>query len=135
MLDNSLTTSRFLSFAAMCLHMHGAVRRYTPMHGAGFQGRKEVAEVLFKHGVPLNDIHEKDKKGPVQRACWGSEPRHLETAKWMLENGAELMGTELEETRTQEMTEFLRSWLSKEGKGKKKDTKKQKKEKNQKQEL
>ena len=101
------------------------------MHGAGFQGRKEIAEVLFKHGVPLNDIHEGDKKGPVQRACWGSEPRHLETAKWMLENGAELMGTELEETRTQEMTEFLRSWRSKTSK----DKTKKKQKKKQKQEL
>ena len=31
---------------------------YTPMHGAGFQGRADIAELLFKHGVGLRDVHE-----------------------------------------------------------------------------
>ena len=83
------------------------------MHGAGFQGRREIAEVLFKHGVPLNDIHEKDKKGPLQRACWGSEPRHIETARWMLDNGAKLLGKELEEARSEDMAKMLQEWRPK----------------------
>jgi ankyrin repeat protein len=42
---------------------------YTPMHGAGFQGRAGVAKALLKHGVP----HERHTDGywPIHRACWG----------------------------------------------------------------
>lgn len=31
---------------------------YTPMHGAGFQGRADIAALLLKHGVGLRDVHE-----------------------------------------------------------------------------
>jgi ankyrin repeat protein len=31
---------------------------YTPMHGAGFQGRANIAALLLKHGVGLRDVHE-----------------------------------------------------------------------------
>ena len=31
---------------------------YTPMHGAGFQGRKDIAELLLKAGVSVRDVHE-----------------------------------------------------------------------------
>ena len=31
---------------------------YTPMHGAGFQGRAEIAALLKKYGVGLRDVHE-----------------------------------------------------------------------------
>jgi len=27
------------------------------MHGAGFQGRKDIAELLLQHGVGLRDKH------------------------------------------------------------------------------
>ena len=30
---------------------------YTPMHGAGFQGRAEIAKVLIKHGLDPSDMH------------------------------------------------------------------------------
>lgn len=30
---------------------------YTPMHGAGFQGRADIADLLFKAGVGLRDVH------------------------------------------------------------------------------
>ena len=30
---------------------------YTPMHGAGFQGRHDLVPLLVKHGVPINDVH------------------------------------------------------------------------------
>lgn len=59
---------------------------YTPMHGAGFQGRKEVAELLFKYGVGLRDKHE-DGYEPAIRACWGPQDRHTETVEWFLDNG------------------------------------------------
>ena len=59
---------------------------YTPMHGAGFQGRKDIAEILLKHGVGLRDKHE-DGYEPAVRACWGSKERHVETVEWFLDNG------------------------------------------------
>ena len=39
------------------------------MHGAGFQGRSEVAKVLIAHGMDPNDRH-KDGYTPLIRACW-----------------------------------------------------------------
>ena len=30
---------------------------YTPMHGAGFQGRAEVAKLLIAHGLDPSDVH------------------------------------------------------------------------------
>ena len=38
---------------------------YTPMHGAGFQGRVEIAEILHKHGVGLRDKHPDDGHEPI----------------------------------------------------------------------
>ena len=38
---------------------------YTPMHGAGFQGRVEIAEILHKHGVGLRDKHPGDDHEPI----------------------------------------------------------------------
>lgn len=59
---------------------------YTPMHGAGFQGRADIAALLFKHGVGLRDVHE-DGHEPAIRSCWGPEERHTETVAWFLDNG------------------------------------------------
>ncbi|KAL7482294.1 hypothetical protein ACHAW6_007975 [Cyclotella cf. meneghiniana] len=59
---------------------------YTPMHGAGFQGRAEIAEMLKNHGVPLRDKHH-DGYEPAIRSCWGSEERHTETLIWFIDNG------------------------------------------------
>ena len=30
---------------------------YTPMHGAGFQGRAEVTKLLIAHGLDPSDVH------------------------------------------------------------------------------
>ncbi len=30
---------------------------YTPMHGAGFQGRADIAKLLIEHGLDPNDRH------------------------------------------------------------------------------
>lgn len=62
---------------------------YTPMHGAGFQGRLEVADVLFKHGVGLRDVH-KDGNEPIIRSCWGPQERHTALVAWFLDNGVPL---------------------------------------------
>mmetsp|Transcript_532 Transcript_532/g.1094 ORF Transcript_532/g.1094 Transcript_532/m.1094 type:complete len:193 (-) Transcript_532:208-786(-) len=60
---------------------------YTPMHGAGFQGRAKIAAMLLNHGVGLRDKHPKDGYEPAVRACWGSEPRHTETLDFFLQKG------------------------------------------------
>jgi ankyrin repeat protein len=61
------------------------------MHGAGFQGRAEVAQLLIDHGVPVDAKHQ-DGHSPLQRACWGDEPRHTDTARVMMEGGASTEG-------------------------------------------
>ena len=58
---------------------------YTPMHGAGFQGRAEIGQLLISHGVNAREKHS-DGFEPIQRACWGNEPRHTQTVKMFLEN-------------------------------------------------
>ena len=59
---------------------------YTPMHGAGFQGRAKIGQLLISHGVNPREKHS-DGFEPIQRACWGHESRHTETVKMFLENG------------------------------------------------
>merc|ERR1711865_899997 len=66
-------------------------RIYTPMHGAGFQGRADIAEILHAHGVEIDHRHT-DGSTPLQRACWGREPRHSQTVELMLRAGASLEG-------------------------------------------
>ena len=51
---------------------------YTPMHGAGFQGRAEIAKILIDHGLDKSDRHG-DGYTPMLRACWGKEARHTQT--------------------------------------------------------
>ena len=66
----------------------GEQKGYTPMHGAGFQGRAEVARVLIKHGVPVSDKHE-DGFFPIHRAAWGTEQRHADFIRVVVSEGKE----------------------------------------------
>ena len=59
---------------------------YTPLHGAGFQGRAEVAKVLIEHGLNPSERHA-DGFTPIHRACWGGSQRHAETVRVLLEAG------------------------------------------------
>merc|ERR1711997_525195 len=59
---------------------------YTPMHGAGFQGRAEIGQLLISHGLNAREKHS-DGFETIQRACWGNESRHTQTVKMFLENG------------------------------------------------
>lgn len=67
----------------------GEKNGYTPMHGAGYQGRGPIARILAAHGVPIDDKHE-DGFTPVERACWGNEKRHAKTVGILLQLGAVL---------------------------------------------
>ena len=63
---------------------------YTPIHGAGFQGRVNIARLLVKQGgMNPNDRHS-DGYTPMHRAIWGKERRHAEAVKVLLELGANL---------------------------------------------
>ena len=55
---------------------------YTPLHGAGFQGRAEIARLLLEDARNLdpNSFHE-DGFAPLHRACWGREQRHADTIR------------------------------------------------------
>lgn len=60
---------------------------YTPMHGAGFQGRAEIAKYLItKAGLDPSDQH-RDGFAPLHRACWGASSGHTETVRVLLEAG------------------------------------------------
>mmetsp|Transcript_4065 Transcript_4065/g.11489 ORF Transcript_4065/g.11489 Transcript_4065/m.11489 type:complete len:223 (+) Transcript_4065:195-863(+) len=63
---------------------------YTPMHGAAFQGRDDVAEVLLEAGVPPSggEPH-RDGYHPIFRAVWGmnKRPGHLRFVQLMIDDG------------------------------------------------
>ena len=54
---------------------------YTPMHGAGFQGRAAVARTLLAHGISPAGTPHRDGFLPIHRACWGAEQRHADTVR------------------------------------------------------
>jgi len=63
---------------------------YTPIHGAAFQGRAELAKILVLNGkMNVNDRHDGDGYTPLHRATWGSEKRHADTVRVLLELGAD----------------------------------------------
>ena len=51
------------------------------MHGAGFQGRAEIAKILMKNGVDIHGTTHTDGYLPFHRACWGRELIHAETVR------------------------------------------------------
>lgn len=63
---------------------------YTPIHGAAFQGRAELAKILVQKGkMNVSDRHAGDDYTPLHRASWGPQPRHTETVRVLLELGAD----------------------------------------------
>ena len=52
---------------------------YTPMHGAGFQGRAKIAKLLIAHGLDANPMHT-DGFTPLYAACEAGHhvPRNIE---------------------------------------------------------
>jgi ankyrin repeat protein len=62
---------------------------YTPMHGAGFQGRAAVARALLAHGISPAGTPHRDGFLPIHRACWGAEQRHADTVRALLEAGTD----------------------------------------------
>jgi ankyrin repeat protein len=67
---------------------------YTPPHGAGFQGRADVAQLLIErhrlsNDCPIDAPHEGDHLTPLWRTTWGREQRHLDAAEVMLKGGAD----------------------------------------------
>ncbi|CAK4081767.1 unnamed protein product [Aphanomyces euteiches] len=59
---------------------------YTPLHGAAFQGRAEIAKILIDRGLDPLDQHA-DGYSPIHRASWGSGQRHTDTIRVFLEAG------------------------------------------------
>merc|ERR1712226_454963 len=61
---------------------------YTPMHGAGFQGRSEILKMLIASDRKINPSEQhSDGYTPIHRACWGRELRHTETVKTFVNVG------------------------------------------------
>ena len=58
---------------------------YTPLHGAGFQGRANVVKVLMEAAVP-HEAHS-DGFSPIHRACWGTTDRHAQAVKAFIDHG------------------------------------------------
>lgn len=61
---------------------------YTPMHGAGFQGRADIAQVLIDRGLDPSDMH-RDGFTPIHRAAWGTQKRHTQTVRVFLKAGVD----------------------------------------------
>ena len=61
---------------------------YTAFHGAGFQGRAEIAKLLLEdsRNIDPNTFHE-DGFAPLHRACWGREKRHVDTIRVLVDTG------------------------------------------------
>ena len=61
---------------------------YTAFHGAGFQGRAEIAKLLLEdsRNIDPNTFHE-DGFAPLHRACWGREQRHVDTIRVLVDMG------------------------------------------------
>ncbi len=59
---------------------------YTPPHGVAFQGREQAALALVKHGTNVDEKH-KDGYTPLHRTVWGRSPRHMATAKVLVQEG------------------------------------------------
>ena len=67
---------------------------YTPPHGAGFQGRADVATLLIqrhqtKQDCPIDAPHSGDHVTPLWRTTWGTAQRHVDTGLVMVEGGAD----------------------------------------------
>jgi ankyrin repeat protein len=65
-------------------HTIGEKDDYTVWHGAGFQGRANVAKVLLEFDIDPNASKHKDGFSPLHRACWGQERRHSEFGDMIL---------------------------------------------------
>lgn len=84
---------------------------YTPMHGAGFQGRSEIAQLLKDHGVGLRGKHA-DGYEPAIRSCWGPQERHTDAVRWFLDNGVpieDIYGICMEMTKNPGTSDLLRT--------------------------
>merc|ERR1711971_722395 len=97
---------------------------YTPFHGAGFQGRANIARMLIKdsRGLDPSDRH-KDGFQPIHRACWGGEARHAETVKVLVEEGGVAWDSKgkgktcLQITQNSKTKAWLREWGKRQQKG------------------
>lgn len=91
----------------------GEQNGYRPMHGAGFQGRSKIAQMLIDHGINPNTKHKQDGHKPIIRACWGNEKRHTDTVHVFLKAGVD-SATDikkcLEMTKNQGTIELLKDW-------------------------
>ena len=59
---------------------------YTPIHGAGFQGRDDIVPILIAAGMDPLNVHE-DGFIAMRRAWWGDQQRHTDTVRVFLEAG------------------------------------------------
>ena len=50
---------------------------YTPMHGAGFQGRAEIAKLLIAHGLNPSDRHKAPQRDIGARDEWRKELQNI----------------------------------------------------------
>lgn len=95
---------------------------YTPMHGAGFQGRAAIAKMLIQQaGLNPSDAHAGDGHTPIHRACWGREQRHADTVQVLLEIGGvspfepsrDNGKVPLDMTRNPATIQVLQEWIAK----------------------
>lgn len=99
---------------------------YTPMHGAGFQGRANIIKIMMDpkkiwgRKIDPNIMHS-DGYRPIHRACWGMEQRHTDAVKAFIEVGVPFNVRDsrgrscYDMTRNEETKKFLREIMEKMG--------------------
>jgi hypothetical protein len=64
--------------------------KFTPLHGASFQGHPGIVKLLLDAGADPLHRHE-DGFIPMHRACWGTTPKHTESVLVFLEHGVDVL--------------------------------------------
>ncbi|XP_035682084.1 poly [ADP-ribose] polymerase tankyrase-2-like isoform X4 [Branchiostoma floridae] len=77
-------TARLLLRKGASLVKRSTRSAFAPLHGAAFNGRTEVVELLIHHGATV-DIRDRFQNTPLMRAC---NYNHLDTVRRLIELGA-----------------------------------------------
>jgi len=91
----------------------------TPLHGAAFNGRKEIAELLVAKGANVNAKNSFVGMAPLHYAA---QQRHKETAELLIGNGADVNVLANDGTTPLDWAEKVEAWHSSEIKVAKKET-------------
>ncbi|XP_035682108.1 poly [ADP-ribose] polymerase tankyrase-2-like isoform X2 [Branchiostoma floridae] len=77
-------TARLLLRKGASLVKRSTRSAFAPLHGAAFNGRTEIVDLLVQHGATV-DVRDRCQNTPLMRAC---DHNHVDTVRRLLELGA-----------------------------------------------